>query len=90
MANDMSYNSVYHKSAFGDFGLEIIAAGETSTVGEQYNAIQATEDSTVSATNNTTKGDTTITSLELFAGMIIYGSFHTISCASGKIIAYIE
>lgn len=90
MANDMSYNSVYHKSAFGDFGLEIIASGETSTVGEQYNAIQVLEDATVSATNYTTKGDTTITSLELVTGMIIYGSFHTISVSAGKIIAYIE
>ena len=90
MANDMSYNSVYHKSAFGDFGLEVIASGETSSTDTQFNAIQATEDSTISATNNTTRGDTSITSLELFAGMIIYGSFHTISCSAGKIIAYIE
>ena len=90
MANDMSYNSVYHKSAFGDFGLRIIASSGTSTVGEQYNAIQVLEDATISATNNTTKGDTTITSLELVTGMIIYGSFHTISCSAGKIIAYIE
>jgi hypothetical protein len=90
MANDMSYNSVYHKSAFGDFGLEIIASGETSTVGEQYNAIQALEDSTISATNNTTKGDTSISSLDLTTGIIIYGSFHTISVTAGKVIAYIE
>jgi hypothetical protein len=90
MANDMSYNSVYHKSAFGDFGLEIIASGETSTVGEQYNAIQALEDSTISATNNTTKGDTSISSLDLTTGIIIYGSFHTISVSAGKVIAYIE
>lgn len=90
MANDMSYNSVYHKSAFGDFGLEIIANGETSTVGEQYNAIQALEDSTISATNNTTKGDTSISSLDLTTGIIIYGSFHTISVSAGKVIAYIE
>jgi hypothetical protein len=90
MANDMSYNSVYHKSAFGDFGLEIIASGETSTVGEQYNAIQALEDSTISATNNTTKGDTSISSLDLTTGIIIYGSFHTISVSVGKVIAYIE
>lgn len=90
MANDMSYNSVYHKSAFGDFGLRIISNGGTSTVGEQYNAIQALEDSTISATNNTTKGDTSISSLELVTGTIIYGSFHTISCSAGKVIAYIE
>ena len=90
MANDMSFNSVYHKSAFGDFGLRIIASGGTSTVGEQYNAIQAMEDSTVSATNNTTKGDTTISSLVILSGQIIYGSFHTISCTGGKVIAYIE
>jgi hypothetical protein len=90
MANDMSYNSVYHKSAFGDFGLEIIANGESSSASTQFNAIQALEDSTISATNNTPNGDTSITSLELVTGMIIYGSFHTISCSAGKIIAYIE
>lgn len=90
MANDMSYNSVYHKSAFGDFGLEIIASGESSSASTQFNAIQALEDSTISATNNTPNGDTSITSLDLVSGMIIYGSFHTISCSAGKIIAYIE
>jgi hypothetical protein len=90
MSNDLFYSGNYQKAAFGEFGLRIIAQSGTSTVGEKYNAIQALEDSTISCTNAATGGDTSITSLELVTGMIIYGSFHTISCASGKIIAYIE
>jgi len=90
MSNDLYYSGNYQKAAFGEFGLRIVSSGGTSTVGEKYNAIQATEDSTITCSNATTGGDTSITSLELVTGMIIYGTFHTISVASGKIIAYIE
>ena len=38
----------------------------------------------LTCTNAATGGDTSITSLELSAGLIIYGTFHTISCAAGK------
>ena len=90
MSNDLYYSGNYQKAAFGEFGLRIIASGATSTVGEKYNCIQAMEDSTITCTNAATGGDTAITSLELSAGIIIYGTFHTISCAAGKVIAYIE
>ena len=90
MSNDLYYSSNYQKAAFGEFGLRIISSGGTSTVGEKYNAIQVVEDATLTCTNGATGGDTSITSLELVTGMIIYGTFHTISVASGKIIAYIE
>lgn len=90
MSNDLFYSGNYQKAAFGEFGLRIISSGGTSTVGEKYNAIQAVEDTILTCTNGATGGDTSITSLELVTGMIIYGTFHTISVASGKIIAYIE
>ena len=48
------------------------------------------EDSTVSCTNAATGGDTAINSLVILSGQIIYGTFHTISCTGGKVIAYIE
>ena len=90
MSNDLFYSGNYQKAAFGEFGLRIISSGGTSTGSEKYNAIQALEDSTITCTNAATGGDTSISSLELTAGIIIYGTFHTISCSAGKIIAYIE
>ena len=90
MSNDLFYSGNYQKAAFGEFGLRIISSGGTSTGSEKYNAIQALEDSTISCTNAATGGDTSISSLELTAGIIIYGTFHTISCSAGKVIAYIE
>tara|TARA_Y100000033_G_C2663291_1_gene70634 strand:- start:47 stop:319 length:273 start_codon:yes stop_codon:yes gene_type:complete len=90
MSNDLYYSGNYQKAAFGEFGLRIISSGGSSTGGEQYNAIQVVDDATISCTNAATGGDTSISSLELVTGMIIYGSFHTISVSAGKIIAYIE
>ena len=90
MSNDLFYSGNYQKAAFGEFGLRIISSGGTSTGSEKYNAIQALEDSTISCTNAATGGDTSISSLELTAGIIIYGTFHTINCSAGKVIAYIE
>ena len=90
MSNDLFYSGNYQKAALGEFGLRVIASGGTSTVGEQYNAIQAMEDSTITCTNAATGGDTSISSLVILAGQIIYGTFHTISCTGGKVIAYIE
>tara|TARA_R110002096_G_scaffold412290_1_gene612745 strand:+ start:144 stop:416 length:273 start_codon:yes stop_codon:yes gene_type:complete len=90
MSNDLYNTGNYQKAAFGEFGLRQIASGGSSTVGEKYNCIQAMEDSTITCTNAATGGDTAITSLVILSGQIIYGTFHTISCAAGNVIAYIE
>jgi len=90
MSNDLFYSGNYQKAAFGEFGLRIITNGNTSVVGEKFNAIQVIDDCDISCTNGTSGGDTTITNLELVVGQIIYGTFSAITVNSGSIIAYIE
>ena len=87
MSNDLFYSGNYQKAAFGEFGLRVVL---NLSYYSTYNAIQAMEDSTISCTNAATGGDTSISSLVILAGQIIYGTFHTISCTGGKVIAYIE
>ena len=72
MSNDLFYSGNYQKAAFGEFGLRIITNGNTSVVGEKFNAIQVIDDCSISCTNGTTGGDTTITNLELVVGQIIW------------------
>lgn len=90
MSNDLFYSSNYQKAAFGEFGLRVITNGNTSVVGEKFNAIQVIDDCSITCTNGTTGGDTTITALTLAVGQIIYGTFSAITVNSGSIIAYIE
>jgi hypothetical protein len=76
--------------AFGQFGLRVLTSN--ATVGETFVAIQVLEDATITATltanEQGTIGDSTITSLDLTAGTIIYGRFVDLQVASGKVIAY--
>jgi len=90
MASDLYYSSEFQKLSFGDKGLRIISASGTSTAGENFCAIQAIETSTISCDIDTTGGDTSITSLAIGAGIIIYGNFDDVSVASGKVICYLR
>jgi len=90
MASNLYYSSDFQKLAFGDKGLRILAASATSTAGENFCAIQAIEASTISCDIDTTGGDTSITSLALSAGTIIYGNFDDVSVASGKVVCYLR
>jgi hypothetical protein len=90
MANELQYTSVFQRVSFGDYGFRILSSGETSVADEAFAAIQVLADCVVSFTNNTEGGDTTITSLSLNAGQVIYGNFEDISVASGKILAYLR
>lgn len=74
---------------FGQFGLRVLTTD--ANVGECFVAIQAIEDSVISCDINDypdTEGDTSITSLSLTAGTVIYGRFVNLEVASGKVIAY--
>lgn len=74
---------------FGHFGIRILTGN--SVAGETFNAIQAVSDSVISSglvQLNGFEGDSSITSLELKSGMVIYGRFVNIQVSSGKIIAY--
>jgi hypothetical protein len=77
-------------ASFGQFGLRVLTSN--ATAGETFVAIQVLEDATISGTltanEQGTIGDSTITSLALTAGTIIYGRFVDLQVASGKVIAY--
>ena len=90
MGANLNFSNEYQRLSFGDYGLRIISATETSVSGEHFGAIQSLEDSTISCTNNASEGDTSITSLALTSGSILYGNFDDISVASGKIVCYLR
>lgn len=74
---------------FGQFGLRVLTSNAIST--EKFSCIQVVEDAVISATllpYNAEIGDSSITSLSLTAGMVIYGRFTALQVASGKVIAY--
>ena len=90
MASDLYYSGEFQKLSFGDKGLRVIAASATSLAGENFCAIQALESSTISCDIDTIGCDTSITSLALGAGSIIYGNFDDVSVASGKVVCYLR
>lgn len=87
---DLYYTSEFQKLSFGDKGLRVLSTGDTSTSGESFCAIQAMEGSTISCDIDTTGGDTSLTSLFLSTGQVIYGNFDDVNVTTGKVIAYIR
>ena len=90
MASNLYSTSEFQKLSFGDKGLRIVAASATSVAGESFCAIQAIESSTISCDVDTIGGDTSITSLALGAGVVIYGNFDDVAVASGKVVCYLR
>ena len=89
MASNLYSTSEFQKLSFGDKG-RIVAASATSVAGENFCAIQAIEASTISCDVDTIGGDTSITSLALGAGVVIYGNFDDVAVASGKVVCYLR
>ena len=88
---DYNYNANTNQASFGQFGLRVLTTNATAE--ETFVAVQVITDAVISATltaNESTGeiGDTSITSLALTAGTIIYGRFVNLQVASGKVIAY--
>ena len=86
----MAYETIvkegnFYQSATGDYGFRLLEAGEASTLGESFRAIQAVEGAVVTTT--TQVGDA-LTSLGLGEGTIIYCKFDSVSCVSCKVLAY--
>ncbi len=86
----MSYESIvkdgnFYQSATGDYGFRLLETGESSSAGESFRAIQAIEGATVTTT--TSFGDA-LTNAGIGEGTIIYGKFDSVSCVSGKVLAY--
>jgi hypothetical protein len=83
------YNGNATLASFGQFGMRVLT--NNSIEGETFLAIQAMEDSVISCELNEYEneiGDTSITSLTLLSGTVIYGRFVNLEVASGKVIAY--
>ena len=89
---NLFYNTNTNLVSFGQFGLRVLTGNASPT--ETFMAIQVIEDAVISCdllpyeANFTSIGDTSITSLALSAGTVIYGRFVALEVASGKVIAY--
>jgi len=82
---NITKDSNFYQSVVGDYGFRVLDAADSSTSGETFRAIQALEGSSVTTT--TSVGDP-LSSVTLAEGSIVYGKFDSITCNSGKIIAY--
>lgn len=81
----------YQKKVLGDNGhTELVPADDATGSTPIYCAIQALEDSAITATDvpGNPLGDTAV-SVTLLAGQVIMGNFHTIDVSSGKVWAYL-
>ena len=86
----MSYENIskegnFYQSVTGDYGFRLLSTGESSASGEGFRAIQALEGSSITTT--TQVGDA-LTAVTLAEGSIVYGRFDSVTCNSGKVIAY--
>ena len=90
MASNLYYSGEFQKLSFGDKGLRVISASATSLAGENFCAIQAIESSVISCDIDTIGGDTSISSLSMSTGVVIYGNFDDVSVASGNVICYLR
>ena len=84
----MAYENIskegnFYQSATGDYGFRLLEAAESATDG--FRAIQALESSVITTT--TTVGDA-LTSVTITEGSVIYGKFDSVTCVSGKVLAY--
>lgn len=81
----------YQMASMGAFGhTELVPADAATGSTTIYCAIQAMEDSAITATDvpGNSAGDTAV-DVTLLAGQVIMGNFHTIDVTSGKVWAYL-
>tara|TARA_R110000803_G_scaffold34283_6_gene74905 strand:+ start:113 stop:367 length:255 start_codon:yes stop_codon:yes gene_type:complete len=80
-----SQSEINERLLFGEKGLLILSAGESSTT-EKFSCIHVLEASTITVLK--VSNSSSINSLEVPAGIPLYGIFSEITVVSGKIIAY--
>lgn len=82
----------YHRMSFGDYGFRYFTSNgsNTSPSGENYCLIKSLDNTTISFTNNTPGGDTTVTDLVLKDFHSIKGDISDITVSHGKCIAYLR
>lgn len=82
-----SDDSLFKLLNFGQLGLRILTGN--AIIGEKFVVIQSITNCVISCKlDPINNSDSTITSLQLTAGMVIYGRFYDLEVTSGKIIAY--
>ena len=86
----MAYENIskegnFYQSVTGDYGFRVLSTGESSAAGESFRAIQALEGSSITTT--TSVGDA-LSAVTIAEGSVVYGKFDTVTCNTGKVIAY--
>lgn len=77
------------KAALGGYGSrDVTTSGPTAST-EFYAAIQAIEDTTISACTDASGGPSTSFTGDLLAGTTIYGLFHSVGVSSGRLKCYL-
>lgn len=89
MANELKFSHIYQKAKLGQFGLRVLDTGDSSPSGEYYHTIRPLKNSSFTADNNTTGGDTSISIVNVEAGCDVVGHFDNVSCSHGKVICYL-
>lgn len=82
----------YHRLSFGDYGFRLLDEDATtsSTSGESFCTIHCLKDAVISFSSNISTGDSSVSSLDLKEGHILYGDFTSVSIASGIVICYLH
>lgn len=89
MANDLYFSHIWQKSNLGQFGCRVLESGDSTPAGEYFHTIRPLKNSSFTADNNTTGGDSSITITNAEAACDVVGHFDNISCSHGKIICYL-
>ncbi len=82
----------YHRMSFGDFGFRLLDEnGTTSSVsGESFCSIHCLKDAVISMDSNISSGDSSITSLDLKEGHVLFGDFTNITITGGIVLCYLR
>jgi len=87
----MAYENVnatpnFQRQVLGQKGFRKISTGGSGTAGEHYRAITALDYTTITVSSES--GDD-LSSVEIPAGVTIYGLFDSVSVTTGLVVAYI-
>lgn len=82
----------YHRLSFGDFGFRLLDQDATTSTpsGEDFCTVHCLKDAVITMTSNHAVGDSSISSLDLKEGHILYGDFTNISITGGIVICYLH
>ena len=81
-----------NRMAYGDYGLRVLTAAETSVSGEYFHCLHATEASVIDFTSSPDEGggDGSASNLSIPAGFQVFGNLTDVTVDSGTVIAYLR